>query len=96
MNMPMMPRRHRAGGADEESDAGHGRDWHAGQRRHVRHVGRLDDVDDDADDHRAGQRKQPDRRVLPPDEGHRTLVDGARHLAHGICAGVPRSTSRAR
>ena len=81
-------RRHRAGGADEERDAGHGRDWYAGERRHVRDIWRLDDVDDDADDDRAGQGQQRDRRVLAPDEGDRALIDGAGDFTHGIRAGV--------
>ncbi len=58
---------------------------------------RLDDRDDHADDDRATERQEGDRRVLAPDEGDRALVDGPGHVLHRLgarCRGD--RTSRAR
>ncbi len=78
-------RGHRAGRADEEGDAGHQPELEAEDVR----VGdglALDDADDQADDHGAGEGQQGDGRVLAADEGDRTLEDGAGHVLHGLGA----------
>ena len=61
-----------------------------GQLRHVRDRGRLDQRDDEADDHRAEDRDDPDGRVLAPDEGDGSLEDRAGHVLHRLGALVPR------
>ena len=76
------PRRHRAGGADEEREPGHDPDRQAGELGHVGDVGRLDDADDDADDHRTDHGEDGDRRVLATDEGDRALEDRAGDVLH--------------
>ena len=60
------------------------------RRRHVRDVLRLDDADDDADEHGADQREHGDRRVLPPDEGVGALADRVADGHHLRRAGVAR------
>ena len=53
-------------------------------------AGRLDERDDDADDHRAEDGDDPDGRVLAPDEGDGALEDRAGHVLHRLGALVPR------
>ena len=92
------PRRHRARGTDEERERGHETDREAGkaaqggvgQLRHVSDRGRLDQRDDEADDHRTEDRNDPDGRVLAADEGDGSLEDRAGHVLHRLGPLVPR------
>ena len=81
---------HRAQCADEEGDRGHDPDREAGESRHVRDLGRLDERDEHADEDRADDGEDEDRRVLAPNEGDGTLEDRAGDVLHRLRSLVAR------
>ena len=78
-------RGHRAGGADQEGDAGHEAELEP-EDVGVGDLRGLDDADDHADDHGAGDGQHGDGRVLATDERDGALEDGAGHVLHGLRA----------
>ena len=81
------PRRHRAGGADDEGEPGPPTEVDA-EGGGVGDLLGLEDRDHGADDEGPYDGEDADRRVLAPDERHRTLEDGPGHVLHRLCPGV--------
>ena len=94
MYMPMMPGRHRAGGADDERQTGPPAEIEAEDLR----VGDLLAVskmrDHAGDDERPDDGEDADRRVLATDEGDRAFEDRAGHVLHLGGPGVARRGRR--
>jgi len=81
------PGGHRAGGPDEEGQPGPPAEIeteHAG----IGNILRLEQGDDAADNERADEGQQPDRRVLAADERHRTFEDHPGDVLHFLRPGV--------
>ena len=91
--MPMIPEAIEHAAPTRKANAGHDPDREAGERGTSATVGRLDERDDHADDHRADDGEDRDRRVLAPDEGDGALEDRAGDVLHRLRA-LCRATAR--
>ncbi len=80
---------HRAGGTDDEGESRSPPEVEP-ERVGVGNLGGFEDRDHDADDNGADDGQDPDGRVLAPDECDRTFENGAGHVLHLLCPGVPR------